>query len=434
MWSRKMKLVIGLIATLFSFSICATSALSPIERKITNNVDIELENAKQLLKKAVNINSGTMNFSGVKAVGTLFIDELIMLGFDTKWIDGAAFNRSGHLLASKGNKGVKLLLIGHLDTVFANDSSFQTYEELPGNKVKGPGITDMKGGDVVMIYALKALKAAGVLDKFSVKIIMIGDEEKSGKPLSSSKKALKGAGKWADIALGFEDGDGNPETAVIARRGTQGWNLEVTAKPAHSSQIFREDIGYGAVLETARILNRFREELEKMHNLTFNPGLIVGGTDITLDKKSSSGTAFGKTNVIARSVKVAGGLRAMSAEQLTMAKKKMRDIIADNLSHTQATISFDEGYPAMSPRKSNYKLLGIYNQISKDLGFGEVRPVDPRRAGAADISFIAGDVTMAIDGLGLMGDGGHTDNETADMKTLPIQIKRAALLMHRLAK
>ncbi len=428
------KTMILCFAAIYSLSVQASSAIDEVQLKISSVVDAEMVQAQQLLKKAVQINSGTMNFSGVRKVGQLFNDELKKIGFVTQWVEGSAFNRAGHLFAERGDKGIKLLLIGHLDTIFASDSNFQAYQELPDNKVKGPGITDMKGGDVVMVQALRALKAAGVLDKLSIQVVMTGDEEKRGTPHSIANKVLIDAAKWADIAIGFEDGDGKPETAVIARRGAVIWYLDVSGKPAHSSQIFREDIGYGAILETSRILNSFRECLESEPALTFSPGVIVGGTDVELNRLTGRGSTFGKNNVIPRSVKVSGGIRATSPQQLVMAQQKMQAIVAANLSHTKAVLSFEEGYPPMAPRQSNYQLLEIYNQISIDLGYGEVRAVNPRLAGAADISFAANHVAMSIDGLGLMGEGGHTDNEIADMDTFSMQIKRAALLMYRLAE
>ncbi|MFT5451623.1 MAG: glutamate carboxypeptidase [Enterobacterales bacterium] len=417
-----------------STAVIASQSLTNSERVISAVVDDEMLKAEKLLEKVVNINSGTMNILGVKEVGAIFIEELNGIGFNTQWIDGSEFNRAGHLFASRGSRGIKLLLIGHLDTVFAMNSHFQQFEKLDGNKVKGPGITDMKGGDVVIIQALRALNKAGLLNDISIQVVMTGDEEKRGLPHSIANKVLIESAKWADIAIGFEDGDGNPETAVVARRGSVNWKLDVTGRPAHSSQIFQKDYGYGAILEASRILTSFTNELEPMKNLTFNPGLIVGGTDVTLDNQSANGTAFGKNNVIAQSVKVTGGIRATSIEQLDQAKSKMQDIVNNNLLHTKASLSFSAGYPPMAPRDSNYQLLSIYNQVSLDLGYGKVSAVDPRKAGAADISFAANYVLMSLDGLGLMGSGGHTDNEIADMNTFSMQIKRAAVLMHRLGE
>ncbi len=420
-----------LVITLFQ---SAALADQNTEKAIISAVEKGMPQALATLEQAVNINSGTMNFAGVKQVGRLFAAQLGELGFQTEWVEGRGFGRAGHLVASFGTKGPKILMIGHLDTVFAKDDDFQKFEPLTDNKVKGPGITDMKGGDVIIISAVQALKAAGVLDGVSIKIVMTGDEESSGKPLVKSKKALIDAAIWADIALGFEDGDGNIKTAVIARRGSVGWTLNVTGRPAHSSQIFTNDVGYGAVLEAARILDGFRKNLSPMDNLTFNPGRIVGGTRTTEDKSTDTGTAFGKTNVVAQTLSVFGGIRAVSPEQLASAKAKMQEIIENNLLHTSATLVFDDGYPPMAPTDGNKELLGLYSQISQSLGYGEVVAVNPRNAGAADISFTAGYVDFALDGLGLMGTGGHTKNETADMTTLKRNTTKAALLIYHLSQ
>lgn len=410
--------------------------LSANEQTIIQRVDALIPQAKQDLKTVVNINSGTMNFDGVKQVGLFFKQQLDELGFKTQWLDGKEFNRAGHLVAQHRGKQAKnskkLLLIGHLDTVFAKDDDFQTFELLDKRYAKGPGTTDMKGGDVIMITALKALKASGHLDRLNVKLIMTGDEEHSGRPLALSKRAIIEGAKWADIALGFEDGDSKVETSVIARRGSVSWQLNVSGKPAHSSQIFQPQIGDGAIFEAARILNEFRMALSQESNLTFNPGILVAGTRANID--DSNGSAFGKGNVIPQVALIKGDIRAISPKQLAMAKNKMVEITNQSLPHTNASITFDEGYPPMPPSNGNRNLLSLYSQVSQDLGYGEVIAVDPRRAGAADISFAANHVDMALDGLGLMGDGGHTKDEVADLKTLKQNARKAALLIFRLSQ
>jgi glutamate carboxypeptidase len=291
----------------------------------------------------------------------------------------------------------------------------------------------MKGGNVIIISALRALKKLNLLDNVSIKVVLTGDEESSGRPLSKSKKALIEAAKWADIALGFEDGDGNIKTAVVARRGSVNWELDVTGKPAHSSQIFQPDVGYGAIFETARILNEFREKLAGTGSLTFNPGTIVGGTTTQYDSKTATGKTFGKNNVIAKEVKVRGGLRALSMEELNNAKKMMQDIVSHNLPHTSATLHIGDGYPPMAPSEGNLTLLEMYRAVSESLGYGKVEAVNPRNAGAADISFTAGHIKMGIDGLGLMGTGGHTEEEVPDITSLKKNTHKAAILIYRLS-
>ncbi len=408
--------------------------LSPDERALATFIDAHNAESLALLERVVNINSGTQNFDGVKQVGRIFGDELTMLGFTTRWVDGAPFKRAGHLVADHPGSGPAVLLIGHLDTVFEKDSPFQKFERIDDRSARGPGIIDMKGGDVIMIAALKALQSIGVLKAMHLVVVMTGDEEDSGEPLSAARAALVTAGKTADLAIGFEDGPADPKLAVTARRGTTGWEVRVKGTPAHSSQIFREDIGYGAVYEMARILNAFREKLAGEAHLTFNPGVLLGGTSVEFDPVQLRGTAFGKTNVIAEHAVASGDLRALSREQFENARKTMTEIVAASLPHTSATITFDEGYPPMAPTDGNAKLLAMYDEASRDLGFGSVTAVSPDRAGAADVSFVAGDVKTILDGVGLMGHDDHTARETADLMTLPSQTKRMAVLLYRIVK
>jgi glutamate carboxypeptidase len=421
-------------AVLIGFFVMQTGNLTSDERALTAFVDAHNGDSLALLERVVNINSGTQNFDGVREVGRVFAAELDRLGFQTRWVDGAAFKRAGHLVAEHRRTGPRILLIGHLDTVFEKDSPFQKFERVDDRTARGPGIIDMKGGDVVMIGALKALQAVGTLESMNVVVVMTGDEEDSGDPLSAAREALVTAAKGADVAIGFEDGPGDPRLAVTARRGTIGWQVRAHGTPAHSSQIFRDDIGYGAVYELARILNAFREQMAGEAHLTFNPGVILGGTSVDFDSVQLRGSAFGKTNVVAEHAVVAGDLRALSREQFNKARQTMTEIVAASLPHTSATITFDDGYPPMAPAEGNARLLRMYDQASRDLGFGSVTSVSPDRAGAADVSFVASEVGAIIDGVGLMGHDDHTANETADLSTLPSQTQRMAILLWRLAK
>ena len=411
--------------------VAAKTAPDAVEARIVAHVKKDHDRALSLLRETVDINSGTLNLAGVRQVGAVFDHELAQLGFRTQWIDGRAFNRAGHLVASRGSAGPKILLIGHLDTVFAPDSPFQKMQ-IEGKAIKGPGTTDMKGGNVIIVHALRALQASGQLDRVSVRVVMTGDEENRGEPMALANQALIDAGEWADIAIGFEDGDGDPKTAAISRRGASDWTLDVSAKPAHSSQIFQPGVGVGAIFEAARILDGFRSALSGVPNLSFNPGVIVGGTDTALDLDSSRGTAFGKGNVIAQKVRVSGDLRSISPRQLAEAREAMQKIVAASLPGASASITFGEGYPPMAPTAGNARLLAIYDAASQDHGFGPVVAIDPRKAGAADISFVADKVDMALDGVGLMGAGGHTVDETADLATLDSQTIRAAVTIYRL--
>lgn len=418
---------------LYSASIAsAQSTLSIEEKAILLKVSANNEEALSFLEDLVNINSGTLNTNGVKEVGQVFAKAFDTIGFKTSWKEmPLEMERAGHLFAStQGSQGKRLLLIGHLDTVFEADSEFQQFEKINDSIAKGPGANDMKGGNVVVLYALKALFESGYLNDAQVTVAFTGDEESTGKPLSISRKDLIEAAKNSDIALGFETSTGF-DNATVARRGSSNWKVSVKGKRAHSSGIFRESVGAGANFELARILHQFYEQVRGEELLSFNPGIMLGGTTMDLKAKESKGNIFGKGNVVAQTAYAQGGLRFISEEQKERARAKMREIVAQNLPHTSAEVTFEDSYPAMKPTPENYQLLEVLSQVSQDMGQPPVVAYDPGKRGAADVSFVA-QYVACLDGLGTMGTGAHTPSETVNLNTIEILTQRTAILIYRL--
>jgi glutamate carboxypeptidase len=407
----------------------AQPPLSKIEQRIRDYVRAHQSDQVAFLEKAVNISSGTFNLAGVRSVGRLFEPEFAALGFDARWVAlPDEVGRAGHLFAErKGNKGKRLLLIGHLDTVFEGDGEkFVRLDTLAA----GAGSADMKGGDVVILYALKALQSVGALDGTQIIVALTGDEEDAGPLHLVSRKPLIDAARRSDIALAFEEDAGK---GTVARRGMSGWQLVVTARQAHSSGIFSPGSSYGAIYEAARILNAFRERLSTEQYLTFNPAMIVGGTDVTYDSTKIAGTAAGKDNIIAPRVYARGDLRFISQDQLLKARDAMRSIVADHLSGTIATITFEDGNPAMPPTKGNLAVLAVEDSVSRALGQGAVEPLDPGRRGGGDISYVS-EYVDALDGLGVKGMRSHTPDERVDLRSIGPATERAAILIYRLTR
>jgi len=415
-------------------SLAFSGGLNNAEKKIKKYVDSHTEEAIDLVEKVVNINSGTLNIDGNKTVGKIFQAELDQLGFNTYWVTyPETIKRSGHLFAEmRGGKGKKIVMIGHLDTVFEPDHPFQKFTR-DGDTAYGPGVSDMKAGDVSMIYAMKALDNVGVLKDLNLTLVFTGDEEKTGGPPSIVRKELIEAGKWANIGLGFEGAHGM-NTGTIARRSSSSWMLTTTGIQGHSSQIFKDELGYGAIFEAARIVNAFREELVGEEYLSFNPGTIVGGTDIAYDPVTARGTTFGKTNVVSQAATVHGGIRTISTEQLDKAITMMKDIASQNLPGTTAKIEFKTSYPPMAPTKQNYALLDKLESVNVDLGYGKLEPLDPGKRGAADISFVAPHVDASLAGMGPDGFGEHSEKEGLDLTSFPKTTTRAAILIYRLTR
>jgi glutamate carboxypeptidase len=406
-------------------------------------IDANMPRAIALLKESVNINSGTFNIAGVKKVGEIFAREFEKANFKTKWIPMPdSLRRAGHLVATigfnndpvgkKNTKGKKLFLIGHLDTVFEPDMPANPFTMLNDSTATGQGVNDMKGGDVVMIIALQALHAQGLLKDADIIAYLTGDEEHAANPREISRADFIESAKKTDIALAFEGANGLNSVST-ARRGASGWTLNVKAKTGHSSGVFTPNAGYGAIYEAARIINEFRVQLSTEKYLTFNPGVFIGGSEMNYNSAKSTGTAIGKTNIISPAVTVTGDLRFLTEDQKINARKKMSAIVADNLAGTKATIKFTDGIPSMAPTQGNDKLLEIISGVTKDMGLGATTAGDPGSRGAGDISYIAAYVDC-IDGLGASGKGAHAPGETINLKELPFLIKRAALTIYRLSR
>ena len=427
------------IALTLAALLLATSAhaagLSGPEKKMVATVEAENGRQLALLEKMVNINSGTMNFEGVEKVGQVMRAELEPLGFKVDWVPMAAAHRAGHIVAThKGSgKGKRMLLIGHLDTVFEKDSPFQTWKRT-GDTAEGPGVNDMKGGLVIMVGALRAMQAAGTLKDADINIVLSGDEERTGSPVEVARKDMIDAAGRSDLALEFEGlavQDGK-DMGSIARRSSNTWTIRVTAKPGHSSGIFTDAAGYGAIYDLARILDQFRAQLREP-NATYSVGLILGGSSAEINAAETGGTATGKPNVIAATAVARGDLRTLSNEQTERMTAKMKAIVAQNLKGATATFELTEGYPAMAPTEGSRKLLGKLNEVNKDLGLAPMAELDPLKRGAGDIAFVA-DKLDGLIGLGAAGEGSHAPGETLEIKSLDRQTKRAAILMSRFAR
>jgi len=421
-------------ACLLSGAASAQTRLSPAEEKM--RVFVQQHRADQIafLEKVVNISSGTLNQSGVRAVGDVFAAELKELGFETRWVSlPPEMKRAGHLFAehkAKGkgrNTGKTVLLLGHLDTVFEGDG--QKWSLVNDSTAKGAGSADMKGGDAVFLYALKAMKAAGTLDDANIIVALMGDEESGGEPDSISRRDLVEAAKRSQVLLAFEEDAGK---ATIARRGFSSWQLSVTGRQGHSSGVFGRGSGFGAIYEIARILNEFREALSAEPNLTFNPGVIVGGTTVSFDSSMISGTAAGKLNIIAPAAYAQGDLRFLTPDQLTKAREKMTEIVSKSLAQTSAKISFANGNPSMPPTPGNYALLAVLDSVTRAIGQGPTEALDPGQRGAGDISYIS-EYADALDGLGVRGNRSHSPDETVNLNSLVPATERAAVLISRLA-
>lgn len=427
-----------IIALLLSFTAQAQTAnLTPIEQKMVQTIDADKQSSIDLLRQLVEINSGTKNLDGVRAMGKVLMPHFEDLGFRVRWIPMDEVQRAGTLVAEHpcpelGKCGKRVLLVGHMDTVFEKDSPFQHFQMIDDHIASGPGTDDMKGGLVVMLSALKALKDSGALEHADIKVVLSGDEEAAGHPLEIARREMIDAAKNSDAGLEFE------ATARVngmyygstSRRGSITWRIEASGRTGHSSGVFGSEMGYGAIYELTRILDSFRTQLSEQY-LTYNVGLMLGGTAAQVNAQETGGEATGKPNIISPKAIAIGDLRCISNEQVGRVEAKMRSIVAQHLPKTDATINFYEAYPAQAPTPGNKALLRVLNEVNRSLGQPNMPELDPLKRGAGDSAFVA-QYIPTLAGVGSSGSGDHSADEKIDLSSLPINSKRAALLIYRL--
>jgi glutamate carboxypeptidase len=404
--------------------------LTVAERKLVDAVDARTADEVAALQRLVDIDSATLNTAGVTEVGRYFQGELERLGFRTRWVPmPEAMHRAGHLIAERvapPGRGKRVLLIGHLDTVFEGQGH---HFQRNGNIARGAGTNDMKGGGVVILYALKALHQAGFLEGATVRVVFTGDEENPGLPIGVSRRDLVEVARESDVAFSFEPDLGK---AMIGRRGLSTWSLQVTGAEGHSMTVLRPKGGAGAVYETSRILDEVRRAFSGHPSVTVNPGLLLGGTDVSYEEGRSSGSAAGKFNVVARAATVKGDLRYLSGADREEAKARMRQIVGANLPKTAARLEFDDVVPGWPATDVNRRLLNEVVAVNRALGMGPVDADDPVTRGFADVNFIGS--VASVDGLGVKGEGLHTPDEHVDLGSLGPATSRAAVLIYRMCQ
>lgn len=402
------------------------AALVPEEKAIADWLAGQKEAMVSLLEKTVKIDSPSENVAGVRAHADALAEELRAIGLETRWVPlPEDSKRAGHLFAErKGSKGKRLLLIGHLDTVLRGGKFTRD-----GDTGRGSGASDMKGGNVVLVYALKALQATGALDDTQVVAAFTGDEESLADDVELTRRELIATARRTDIALAFEGARSGE--ATTARRGSSYWKLEVSGPTGHSSGIFSSAMGSGAVYEAARIIEGFHTELRKLPGLTANVSVIAGGAEVT--EKGFAVIGEGKGNIIPAKAIAKGDLRAVSPEQIKEAEATMRAVVAKNRPRTQPTIVFHHRYPPMAAEPRHLAVLASYSAVSVDLGLGEVKGNNPAQRGAGDSAFVA-PYCAVLDGLGPYGAGAHAERETLNLNSLVPQATRAAILIYRLTR
>jgi len=339
------------------------------------------------LKEMIEINSYTKNRDGVNKYGKLLQQKLENLGFITNVYEREDIGNHLHFISTK-KEGKKLLLLGHLDTVFPPE----TFEEFKEDKewIYGPGVCDMKGGNYVALMALREIrKEFGKIE--NIDFLLVSDEETGS---DDSKLISAKIAKDYDYCLVYEAAGVNGEV-VIGRKGVGTFFIEIEGKAAHAGNHYTD--GIDANLEASYKL----QELVKLTNLeegtTVNVGKIEGGIG---------------ANTISPYAKLTFEIRYTKSSEKKRLLKEIEKIVTKSfVKGSKATLSGGIQRDVMEPNKKQSEFL---EQIKKEC---EIELLTEKRGGVSDANIISSVGVITLDGLGPFGDGDHTVNERANKQS-----------------
>lgn len=400
--------------------------LSADELELVDWLVNEEQNMVQLLERLTNINSGSLNKPGVDAITAIFREEFGTLGFANSLLPGDrvdmpscpgsdySIDVTDHLLSTREGQGKRLLLMGHMDTVFPPESPFQSFR-VQGDTIYGPGVADMKGGLVVMLYALKALAASGDLDAMTISILLNSDEEVGS---LSSRKYLEEQARNHDYGLVYESS--GTDNLVRTRKGLGQARFVINGRASHAGGAHEQ--GRSAIKELAYKI----VEIENMTNyesgVTVNVGVVSGGE---------------ARNTIAPCAEGFVDLRYPQPDQGTDAIAQFESIFGQVYSYpvdsgeitTNSWVNLHR--PPKIPTPDSDHLLEKTRAIGRLLG-QELGVTDS--GGGTDGSLTQAVGLPTLDSLGIAGTGAHSNREEARLSSLLQRAQLSAILLRRLGR
>ena len=362
-----------------------------------------LSNPLETLKKYVNQPSGSHDKEDVAQVAQMFAEDFAALGFSVSLIPGKEYGPTLKAVIGAGEK--QLMLMGHMDTVFPH-ALCVPFTEIGENKALGSGSTDMKGGDVVMLYALQNVLPKVDLNKVKICAVLNPDEE-VGSP--ESHAVILETAKQSYAALSFEPG-GPDYRLTCARKGVTSVLIQCTGIPGHAGAQYK--VCASAIQALCAHISALYTLRDDSRDISFNAGVISGGT---------------AENVVAPSAEAKCEFRYFDEKYKPELMEKIKEICArEPVPGVQTRVTFGASHPAIDLNEESRKLLDAALKISEKQG---VARHHEKTGGAGDIS-IAGLAGIGVlDGLGLCGEKVHTQQECVYLDSLPVQIDFASQML-----
>ncbi len=373
--------------------------------KLLQAIETKHEKMVQFLEKMVNIDSGIDSPEGVAKVARIIGDKLAEMDFAVEYLDypGACT----HLLAKKQGTGNKeVMIIGHMDTLFPIGTVAKRPFTIKDGKAYGPGVLDMKGGITIALFALEALYESGWNDK-NVTVLFAGDEEPAH-PKTNAPELFEQHAKGKDAVFNMETASAG-QAVLVGRKGNIHPELIVKGIAAHAGADL--DKGASAIVELAHKIIAVNKLTDKDRGLTFNCGVITGGT---------------VANAVADSASVVIDMRYLTAADGAEGLESLRKIAAESvIPGTSCEVSnLRERFTPMEVTEGNLKLYEIVRQQGEKLGLAVEKKVG---GGASDAGWTVRAGAPSLCAMGARGSFNHSDREFIELDSLVERTKLLAL-------
>jgi glutamate carboxypeptidase len=356
------------------------------------------------LETLVNIDSGSYSPAGVNRVADLVAGWLTELGATLErhpHAPAAGDAQLGDLLIGRiAGEGVRLLLIGHLDTVFDPGTAAQRPYRVAGSRAHGPGVTDMKAGLLAGLHAVAALHAIGIRPRIT---FVANPDEEIGSPFSTP--FIRALAAEHDAALVLECARANGDI-VSARKGIADYRITYAGRAAHAG--VEPEKGRSAILAAAHQVLALDGLNGRWPTVTVNAGVISGGT---------------RPNVVAESCLIEVDLRAATNAEFDAAAAELVRIVADpGIEGVRAELTRLAGHPPMEKTAGTSRLADLARAIAAEIGFDLH---DAATGGASDANTTSWAGLPTLDGLGPIGGDDHSVDEWLDLDSI---VPRTTLL------
>ncbi|MFO7898558.1 MAG: M20/M25/M40 family metallo-hydrolase [Planctomycetota bacterium] len=346
-----------------------------------------------LLEQLTNVECGTEMVEGVAEAGELVAAELRDLGFSVRRVGGGG-EFGPHIVAELGGADRPIVLGGHLDTTYTDYAPLPAFH-VDGPRAVGPGVSDMKGGIVVLLASLDCLAQAGRLGRCPLAVLFNSDEER-GAP--SSRDLFREYARRARAALFAESGGASGEV-VIARRAKLSYRLDVTGVAQHAGEI--PGPTSSAVLDLSHRIIAVEGLNGRFDGASFNAGRAWGGV---------------ASNTVAAEATALIDIRFPRAEQEAPIKEAMA--AAGSTEHVPgctAALTLTSFRPAWPETEGSRALAGLVGDIGAGLG-QKIEAI--ARGGTSDANWFGAAGVPTLDGLGPIGFEEHTPGEYTLIDTL----------------